>query len=227
LPEDHSLKGSNLLFGAFSNLSSRVVHFADQIAVVVVAVGESTRLGTFKPLAILKGRTLISYALNIAFTASPHVYLLLKNPEQEFLLKDELSGRGVKIILEPPKGPPYPASLTMCLSGVSEDLIFLMGCDTPMLNPSLPRLLQDRMGPSSATVPVWPNGYVEPLAALYRKSSLPKNEVNNMRKLLELMKAKLVKIEDLGVHPTSFFNINSKEDLDIAGILIQMTSIYT
>lgn len=199
----------------------------DQIAVVVVAGGESTRLGTFKPLAPFKGRPLISWILDIAFEVSPNVYILLKNPEQASMLKDALSGRGAKTILEPPEGPTYPASLTRCLSEVSENLIFLMGCDTPLLDPKLPRLLQDRMGSSSAAVPVWPNGYVEPLAALYRKCSLPQDEVKNMRELLRIMEAKLVKIEDLGVKPASFFNINSKEDLELAGIMLQILSMST
>jgi molybdopterin-guanine dinucleotide biosynthesis protein A len=206
----------------------QVVNLTDKIAVVVVAGGESTRLGTFKPLAIFKDRPLISWTFDIAFEISQNVYLLLKSPEQESLLKEELSGRGVNVILEPSDGPPYPASLASCLSMVSEDLIFLMGCDTPMLDPRLPHLLQDRIGSYPAAVPLWPNGYVEPLAALYRKGSLPQNaKINNMRELLEVMKAKLVKIEDLGVPPVSFFNINSKEDLELARIMHQLLSIST
>lgn len=201
---------------------------ADPIAVVVVAGGASARLGTFKPLATLKGRPLISWTLDIAFEISPSVYLLLKDSEQEPLLRDAMSGRSVKIIIEPSDGTPYPASLSRCLSAVSEDLIFLMGCDTPMLDPRLPGLLQDRMGSSSAAVPVWPNGYIEPLAALYRRSSLPQGaKINNMRELLDVMKAKPVKIEDLGVPPASFFNVNSKEDLELAGIMLQILSIST
>jgi molybdopterin-guanine dinucleotide biosynthesis protein A len=198
---------------------------ADPIAVVVVAGGESTKLGTFKPLATLKGRALISWTLDIALGISSDVYILLKNRGQESLLKEALGESSAKIIFEPLGECTFPASLAQSLSNVPKDLIFLMGCDTPMLNPRLPLLLHERIGSSSAVVPIWPNGHIEPFAALYRRASFPRAKISTMQELLELMKVKYVKIEDLGIPPATFFNINSKEDLDIAGIMIQMTSI--
>jgi molybdopterin-guanine dinucleotide biosynthesis protein A len=200
---------------------------ADQIAVVVLAGGESTRLGTFKPLATLKGRPLISWTLDIALEISPNVYILLKNRGQESLLKEMLGESSAKIIFEPPGEHTFPASLAQSLSNVPKDLIFLMGCDTPMLNPRLPLLLHERIGSSLAVVPIWPNGHIEPFAALYRRASFPRAKISSMQELLELMKVKYVKIDDLGIPPATFFKINSKEDLDIAGIMMQMTSIST
>lgn len=200
---------------------------ADQIAVVVVAGGESTELGTFKPLATLKGRPLISWTLDIALGISPNVYILLKNRGQESLLKEALGESCAKIIFEPAGENTFPASLAQSLSDLPQDLIFLMGCDTPMLNPRLPLLLHERIGSSSAAVPVWPNGNIEPFAALYRKASFPRAKISGMQELLKLMKVKYIKIDDLGIHPATFFKINSKEELDIAGIMMQMTSIST
>ena len=205
----------------------KVVHLANQIAVVLAAGGASTRLGTYKPLATLKGRTLISWTLDIALGISPNVYILLKNRGQESLLKEALGESSAKIIFDPPGGCTFPASLAQSLSNVPQDLIFLMGCDTPMLNPKLPLLLHERIGSSSAAVPVWPNGNIEPFAALYRKASFPRAKTSSIHELLKLMKVKHVKIEDLCINPATFFKINSKEDLDIAGIMIQMTSVST
>jgi molybdopterin-guanine dinucleotide biosynthesis protein A len=200
---------------------------ADNIAVVIVAGEDSTKLGTFNPLAILKRKPLILWTLDIAFEISPDVYILLKNREQESLLKETLSESSAKIFFEPRGVHTLPAVLTQSLTKVPKDLIFLMGDDTPLLNPRLALLLHEQIGSSSAAVPIWANGNIEPFAALYRRASLPQAKISSMQKFLDLMKVKYVKIEELGIHPGTFFKINSKEDLDLASIMMQMTSIFT
>jgi len=109
---------------------------------------------------------------------------------------------------------PFPGSLVGSLAQVDEGTLFLMGCDTPFLDSRLPELLLPRLGSSGAAVPVWPNGYAEPMTALYLKSRLPSgNAIHSMRSLLLTMGASFIKIADLGVDPESFLNINSPSDL--------------
>jgi len=52
------------------------------LAVVIAAGGASTRFGSFKPLAMLNGKPLISYTLDFASCVSKNVYVLLNNTSQ-------------------------------------------------------------------------------------------------------------------------------------------------
>jgi molybdopterin-guanine dinucleotide biosynthesis protein A len=66
-------------------------------------------------------------------------------------------------------------------------------------------------------VPVWPNGYAEPMTALYMKSRLPLGpNIPSMRSMLEAMEACFVDVNSLGVDLDSFLNINSPSDLKAA-----------
>lgn len=61
---------------------------------------------------------------------------------------------------------------------------------------------------------MWSNGYLEPLAALYRKKALSEaRSARSFREILVKIGAKTVSIETLGIRPESFFNINTLSDL--------------
>ena len=186
---------------------------ARSLAAVIAAGGSSARLGTFKPLAELGGRPLISYALDCASRAAPTVYLLVNSPPQAERLMRAIGGYRASFIFD--RGHlPFPGSLAASLAQVDEEVIFLMGCDTPFLDSRLPRLLLPRMGSCGAAVPVWPNGYAEPMAALYLRSRLPTGgAAPSMRSFLQAMGPTFVKIADLGVDPASFLNVNRPSDL--------------
>jgi molybdopterin-guanine dinucleotide biosynthesis protein A len=184
--------------------------------VVIAAGGASSRLGVFKPLAQLRGRPLISYALDCASKAATSVYVLLNNQSQANRLMGLISDSGATVIFDNGKLP-FPCSFVGSMAQVDEEVIFLMGCDTPFLDSRLPRLLLSRIGSSGAAVPVWLNGYAEPMMALYVKSRLPLSGTNSsMISILQAMDASFIKIADLGLDPTSFLNINSPSDLRVA-----------
>lgn len=190
------------------------------LAAVILAGGRSSRLGTFKPIVKLAGRPLISYAIEIAvFTSKP--YVLVSSHEQSEMIRGVIGERRATIINEP-KETVRPFRFIAALSTIPEDLIFLMGCDTPFLDPRLPTLLLQHIGDSSAVVPVWSNGYLEPLAALYRKEPLSEiNSATSFREILAKIDAKTVSIETLGVRPESFFNINTPSDLRKAQTMLR------
>lgn len=186
-------------------------------AVVIAAGGASTRLGEFKPLANLNGRPLISYAMDCASRASSRVYLLLNNRSQYDCIREAVRHLRAVVIYDR-KASSFPCSLMQSMAQVQEEVLFLMGCDTPFLDSRLPQLLLSRLGSSSAVAPLWPNGYIEPMTALYLKSDLPLSRVfSSMKSMVLAMNTSLVKIADLGLNPDSFMNINSPSDLQVAG----------
>jgi molybdopterin-guanine dinucleotide biosynthesis protein A len=103
----------------------------------------------------------------------------------------------------------------------------MMGCDMPFLDPRLPYLLLEKIGRSGAAIPSWPNGFVEPLTGLYRRSCLPSATVLSLRELVGVMGAVLIPVYELGLDRESFFNINTPEDFLMAERIAQTRSIST
>jgi len=190
-------------------------------AVIIAAGGASTRLGEFKPLAWLGDRPLISYALDCAFDISPRVYVLLNSRPQADRLSGIMRGSDASIIFD--RGTlPFPGSLPESMAQVEEEMLFLMGCDTPFLDNRLPHLLLPKLKGCGAVVPVWPNGYAEPMAALYLKSHLPLGKIiPNLKSLALAMNAIFIEIATLGIEPASFFNINRPSDFELAETMLK------
>ncbi|MFB0543307.1 MAG: molybdenum cofactor guanylyltransferase, partial [Candidatus Bathyarchaeia archaeon] len=103
----------------------------------------------------------------------------------------------------------------------------VLPCDSPFIQVDLMRYLIERVEGLDAAVPLWPNGYVEPLHSVYRvKAALraaeeavkgEKLRVHDMMRRLE--KVAYVPMEELKKFDPgllTFFNINSSLDLRVA-----------
>ncbi|MCQ5363055.1 MAG: molybdenum cofactor guanylyltransferase [Candidatus Methanomethylicia archaeon] len=192
------------------------------IAVVILAGGRSSRVGSYKPLLELAGRPLISYAIEFALFTTESPYIIVSSSAQAKTLMD-LNCVGKTTIIVDPEGSEGPFSAVASLSRIHEDFIFLIGCDTPFLEPRLPIILHHHLGNSSGVVPMWPNGYLEPLAALYRRKVLSEvRSAKSFREILDIIGAKKVSIEKLGIRPESFFNINTLSDLKKAELFLNI-----
>jgi len=182
-----------------------------EIAVAVAAGGSSSRLGSPKPLLDLGGATLLEYALECAYSISSDVYLLLNDAGQ---VRRILGAERVPAIVTDPALSTFPDRIAESLRKIPSELVFLMGCDMPFLDPRLPPILASRIEGHGAAVPAWQNRHLEPLSALYRRSALPsRHGIGSMRQLCMVMDPILVAIEGTGVPSWTFLNINTKEDL--------------
>jgi molybdopterin-guanine dinucleotide biosynthesis protein A len=190
-----------------------------KLSVAIAAGGSSVRLGSPKPFVELGGARLLDYALDYAFRASGEVYLLARDPGQ--LPPSIFVGEDApRLILDDDRGG-LPDRIACSLRKIRGDLVFLMGCDMPFLDPRLPELLLSRIGEHGAAVPAWRNGYIEPLAAIYSIPRLPEGHgICSMRDLCGAMDPVFVSIEDAQMPSWTFLNVNTREDLSIAeGIL--------
>jgi molybdopterin-guanine dinucleotide biosynthesis protein A len=199
----------------------------EDLAVVVLAGGASTRLGAFKPTVPFMGRPLIDHALSIACRSSRNIYVLVNSTEQGARIDQVANLRGARIILDHHETGVFPNPLIRSVRQLNHNLIFLMGCDMPFLDHRLPYLLLGKMGRFGAAIPSWPNGFVEPLTALYRRSCFPSTTVLSLRELVGVMGAVLIPVCELGLDRESFFNINTREDLLMAEGMAQTRSIST
>ncbi len=186
-----------------------------KLSVAIAAGGLSTRLGSPKPFVRLGDATLLDYALDYAAGISGEVYLLARDPCQFSL--SVLSGGSAPRVIFDGDGWGFPGRIADSLRKIKGDLVFLMGCDMPFLDPSLPELLLSKIGDHGAAVPAWRNGHVEPLAAIYSIPRLPEGtRLSSMRELISAMDPVYVDVEEAHLPFWTFLNINTMEDLSNA-----------
>ncbi len=200
---------------------------AEEFAVVILAGGASTRLGAFKPSVKLNGRPLISHALGIARKSARDIFVMVRSREEGESIRKLAGSAGYAIILDRKDAGPFPNGMAASIRELDKNLIFLMGCDMPFLDYRLPALLLELIGEHGAALPSWPNGFVEPLTALYRPRRMPRGAVSSLKELAYAMDPALIEVAELGLARDSFMNINTQEDLIRAEGMAQTRSIST
>ncbi len=125
---------------------------------VILAGGEGRRLGGDKPQAIVAGRPLIRWAVDIVIAADLEPVVCAK---PGFALDDD-DGR-VPILVEPPQ-PTHPLTGIAHALAVLDEPIVTMPCDVPFLDPRLLRALASRGGGTAVIVA---DGALQPLIGRY------------------------------------------------------------
>ncbi|UNQ74147.1 molybdenum cofactor guanylyltransferase [Infirmifilum sp. NZ] len=193
---------------------------------VVLAGGAGRRLGgVYKPLLELCGKPMILRILEAMSGYFDKVTVIVHDAEQIEAVSKIATGLGLRVdvvrdILEvaSPLSGLYTASLT-----VKEGIFAVIPADTPFIRgktmKALHQLLDDE---NDAVVPRWPNGYVEPLIAVYRREAvrraLSNAALSSLRVswLLENIRTKYVSVEEISENPRlEFFNVNTRDDLEV------------
>ncbi len=132
---------------------------------IILAGGESRRMGTDKAFLKLDGVPLIDRVVSVFLSQFDQTIIVTNAPER-------FAGFHVRVVKDAVdiKGP-----LTGIYSGLlhaRSDQAFVAACDMPFLNPRLIAYLRDSAGDFDAVVPRV-NGYPEPLHAVYHRRILP------------------------------------------------------
>lgn len=180
---------------------------------VILAGGESSRMGRNKALLEVNGEPMIGTAYRRMAELFDNVLLVTNTPEiYEFIPCRKLAD------IYPCMGP--LAGIHAALSGCSGDRVFVTACDMPSLNPHLIRELGSIQRGADVVIPETPGG-LEPLHAFYAKSCLPKMERMlraGERRILSFFDQAQVRLVPRGriaaLDPdfSSFRNINTPED---------------
>jgi molybdopterin-guanine dinucleotide biosynthesis protein A len=132
-------------------------------AIVIAAGGEGQRIGGYKPLRMLGGRSLLAHAVENAALQSDCVALAVREPGQIEagdlpMLFDADAGHGPICAL---------ASAFAFAAGRGRAQVMLIGCDQPFLPRDLAAKLGAALGHHKVAMPV-SRGKYQPLAALWR-----------------------------------------------------------
>lgn len=144
-----------------------------KFSIVILAGGQSKRLGVDKALISLKDKPIIVRTIEKIYSKSDDILIVTKSEKRAKNIEQVLE-EPVKVIWD--DEPSFETPLIGILTGFKRALnenILLLGCDMPLINPEVIDLIIECYSKASsrycAVVPQHPNGYIEPLCAIYKK----------------------------------------------------------
>lgn len=190
---------------------------------IILAGGFSNRFGQDKGLLLLAGKPLIRRIMHAIYGIVDETIIVVSSKVQaENFAK--VTGSNVRIVID---ANDMQSPLIGALTGFERaygEYSLLLPCDTPLVSRDILLLLLELRTNKNAVVPRWPNGYIEPLQAVY----CTKPAVEAAKKTLNAGKADMRSMVDglQGVRYIStlvlrqldpklrtFFNVNTLLDL--------------
>lgn len=182
---------------------------------IILAGGQSSRMGTDKALIKYGNKTLIEHTFDLIRGYCKKILISANNPAvhsfpEQWIIPDEKKGLG-------PIGGIYS-----CLKHSETENNLVVAVDIPFINHGLIQFLLSNISNAALVVPVTTQGKVEPLCAVYKKSVLPYLErmlAENNLKVQNLMlycKSKKLRISTAQefYHNRLFYNVNSPDDFN-------------
>jgi molybdopterin-guanine dinucleotide biosynthesis protein A len=184
-----------------------------ELCAVILAGGQSNRMGRNKAFIPVEGRPLIQLLAERMQSLTGRIVISANDPlEYSFLnlpvVRDVYAGRGPL------------AGLHGAMRQVSAFMYLLLACDLPNLTVSLPRRMIEIAGDYDIVAPVTADG-AHPLCAVYRRTCLPVVEAhleqgnNRMTDLLadSSLRVKRLDANEGHFHDENLLNLNTPEDL--------------
>lgn len=180
---------------------------------VILAGGESRRMGSDKSLLPIQGARFIDHVYNRMAALFDEVIIVTNSPS----LYHEVPCRKVPDIYY------AQGSLAGIHSGLrhaNNDHAFVVGCDMPFINPDSVRLICDDLDSSDLVLPNSSKGH-EPLHALYSKVCLPameqvleagKRRIASFFSRVRVKEISATELSKIDPQERSFKNINTPEE---------------
>lgn len=188
----------------------------DDCTALILAGGDSSRMGQDKAALILEGKTLLESVTATMQSVFPKVIVSVRQERAGLNLpqvRDELVASGPL------------AGLAAGMKSAATPWLFAVACDMPFITPAVIESLAGQRADCQAVVPMV-HGYPQPLAAFYATSCLDivKSILNgsgnhSLRELLGKLQVRYVSEEHmLVVDPQlrSFFDLDTPQDVAIA-----------
>jgi molybdopterin-guanine dinucleotide biosynthesis protein A len=198
---------------------------------IILAGGFSSRFGQDKGLLQLANKPLIKHVLDaINNIVDEKIVIASSKVQAENYAKVLGSDVNVLIDAEEAQSP-----LVGALTGFKEicgEYAILLPCDTPLVSRDVVSLLFEICIDKNAVIPRWPNGYIEPLQAVYRtkpayeaaKNALSEGKLN-MQSLVDRLRSvryiSTLVLQQLDPEFKTFFNINTPLDLKKAELMFK------
>jgi molybdopterin-guanine dinucleotide biosynthesis protein A len=208
----------------------------EEIAFVILIGGKSKRFGNDKGLTVILGKSFIQHQLETLKRISKNIFLSARDEKQILHYNEEIQSFDASsfiiderdIIKDKSFRSPLIGmySIFKKLSSSNFSKVFLISCDLPLIKREIVELMLKESQEYDCCIPIWNNGYLEPLFAIYpiRKgcTESKKNLEGSKFRLREILskdwKINYISIENK-IKPfdkelLSFYNINTEEHLE-------------
>ena len=198
---------------------------------IILAGGHSQRFGQDKGLILLTAKPLVLHVFDRICMAVEEVLIVVSSASQLESYSQLFRGAAKIVADEEDSRGPLMGALTGFVN-VHGEYSVLLPCDTPFVSRELLELLFEISPGTDAVIPRWPNGYIEPLQAVYRTScalraarEAVEGGEARMRSMIALLRTvryiSTLVIKNIDPHLATFYNINTSEDLREAETLIR------
>lgn len=145
------------------------------MSAAILVGGAATRMnGAPKALLEVDGRTILDWLCGVLGPRFPEILLVAKEPEPYRELCAQNRFADMRLALDALPGRSSLTGIHTALANAGTQHVFITACDTPFLRPALVDALLTRLRPEDDVVlPQKPDGYFEPLCAVYSRRCLP------------------------------------------------------
>ncbi len=201
---------------------------ASDLSGIIVAGGESRRLGRPKAVAPLAGCTLLARIRKILAPLCTEVILAVRSAEGD-AAASEGTALGMRVVTDRYSNSGPLAGIEAGLAVTQNDLAFVVGADQPFVSPALVVALRDlSIGRDGAVAEV--DGRLQPLATVFNRRLLPaigSRLDNGITSPIDMIREHIGEPTGFAVLPEStvrhvdpdvlsFFDIDTPEDLERA-----------
>lgn len=195
-----------------------------EIEAFILIGGRSLRFGSDKAFHIHEGKTLAQRAAETVEAALPGVSITYVAAADDQFAGGLIFSLGRPVVSDLRPGFGAWSGLHTALSYARADLVLILACDLPLITPELLKTLAAEAEGFDTVVPQQPDGRLQPLCGVYRRSWwLPVvDELLNGRAslpplagLIERSNARILSDEELSNigAPDLLRNVNRKDDL--------------
>ena len=192
-----------------------------EITGIVIAGGNSRRMGADKGLILFGGKPLISYPVEKLLETCTQVIISANSHHYDFL--------GLPVINDLATGGGPMMGIWSSLMSSSTEYNLVLSCDMPLITAGLLQHLIDSANGCTAAI-AWHRGFAEPLCGIYSRSLMKELE-NHIREgkfklitFLEKIEACQIEIDKKlpFYHENLFLNVNTPQEVklgeNLAGI---------
>ncbi len=191
----------------------------EEITGIILAGGGSSRLGKDKGLCAFKGKSLVSYAIEILKPLCENIIISANHFPEKYaafglpVVPDEIQGIG-------PMG-----GIHACLKQSKTQHNLILSCDTPFVNTDVYRFLLKEVENFQVVCPAHETFLLEPLSAYYNTNVLSDLEEAIRKKEYKMMRFfKRIRFKSVNIdmhlpffNDYLFLNLNTPEDMEKAG----------